>query len=228
MSFVSLMDQMLNALGAKFGYIEAFANFKKEFVKNKNDDDYVKDMVTKFTSQLIDIEEELLLETKILEEDKCPDCLKHMGVHEIVASPKLTANSRHYLFQYITGLLAHAKAYDPSKFTDISPPDAEETKSTKTPLPDVSEITKMLPKNVLDKVTNLAESYEKKNSDPSKFDFGSVMKDVMGTLDADDISGMVNSMGGMFNPGAEGNGMPDIGALMSMMQNMQNMQQCGP
>jgi len=141
--------------------------------------------------------------------------LTQLQIPQLWVQGKFTDNSKKYMWIYITNLVnfansAHASGTIPntplsSDLKDIQPP-------ANMPLPGIKQIYDELPKNMLDKVKNVAEKYSQQIEDGEtnveSLKFNEISKELFNQIDPAEMQQMVTSVGNMLQGvmGDTGNG----------------------
>jgi hypothetical protein len=148
--------------------------------------------------------------------------LNNMKIPQLWIDGKFTNNSKRYIWMYIENLCKFAAgAVDnvnpnvTSKERDIRPPSHIPSNS----MPGIQQIYDELPKNMLNKVRDIAERYsadiEDGKTSVSDIKFDVISKELFSQIDPEEMQQMVTSVGSMLQ-GAMQNGDGEMGELFKM------------
>jgi hypothetical protein len=140
--------------------------------------------------------------------------LLEMQIPQLWLDGKFTATSQHYIWMYLDNLCRFAtSSADPRP--DISPP----THLPSNAMPGIQKIYDELPKNMLDKVKNIAEKYtadiETGKTSIGDLKFDDISKELFSQIDPEEMQQMITSVGAMLQGGDGGGGMGDLFKMFS-------------
>jgi hypothetical protein len=165
-------------------------------------------------------------DTFILDVNLMPACFGDLCLGSILSEPAFTPTSKQNLWKYIQGLSLHAASYVQSCSGDDIPEPclSSSGKVDEGQLPDLDackDLANALPENVMKKMHKLAQGYQDDmhngKKEVSDLNFSNVLRDVVASLDSEDIMSVVGNFGNVMDHMNKSQSLPEIQELMKSM-----------
>lgn len=125
--------------------------------------------------------------------------LTKLMIPQLWVQGKFSSNSKKYIWQYLNNLYKFATTFIGLGKSSTDPRDIEPPSTTK--IPDIKQIYDELPKNMLEKVKNIADKYSQKiengETTINSLQFKEISNELFSQINPEEMQEMVSSVGNM-------------------------------